>query len=167
MATQKPQRSPEEVEDLILRKIFCEGKELKLRFIWVTLYVSWCGCADGNVNANPMGKKPSPLLPLIYSEVGGALIDSYGGASTSGGSQAHQAGAKSLVTHKWWMPPGSFLNGRLWRLLAFWSFLHISALPDTALFKSQPDVGEFIALFHLYALVGYLGFFFPIAVTEA
>ncbi|KAL2898658.1 putative ubiquitin conjugation factor E4 [Bienertia sinuspersici] len=290
MATQKPQRSPEEVEDLILRKIFLvtlidpvetnsgvvyleltaaeilsEGKELKLSrdvmervlidrlsnelpnaeppFSYLVgcyrraceenkkilnmkdknlrsemelvvkqakkLAVSYCrihlgnpdmfpgvDVADGNVNANPMGKKPSPLLPLIYSEVGGALIDSYGGASTSGGITSPPgfldeffkegdfdsldpifkslydnlrekvvresalgnfqqplrallyllsipAGAKSLVTHKWWMPPGSFLNGRAMEVASILGpFFHISALPDTALFKSQPDVGQ-------------------------
>ncbi|KMT17300.1 hypothetical protein BVRB_2g039970 isoform A [Beta vulgaris subsp. vulgaris] len=152
---------------------------------------------DVNVGVNPLGKKPSPLLSLIYSEVGGAVIDSYGGGGSSSSGLTSPpgfldeffgegdfdsldpvfkflydnlrekvvresalgnfqqplrallylvnfpAGAKSLVTHKWWMPPGSFLNGRAMEVASILGpFFHISALPDTALFKSQPDVGQ-------------------------
>lgn len=154
------------------------------------------GGGGGGGNANPMGKKASPLLPLIYSEVGGAVIDGFGGGGSGGGITSppgflseffgegdfdsldpifkclydnlrekvvresalgnfqqplraflylvnFPAGAKSLVTHKWWMPPGSFSNGRAMEVASILGpFFHISALPDTTLFKSQPDVGQ-------------------------
>lgn len=289
MATKKPQRSPAEVEDIILRKIFLvslvdsmeldsrvvyleltaaevlsEGKELLLcrdlmervlidrlsndfpnaesPFTYLVgcyrrayeegkkimsmkdkdlrsemesvcnqakkLAVSYCRIHLGNPdmfpgvdeapfsdNANPMGKKLSSLLPLIYSDVGGAVIDSFGGSGSNGGITSppgfldeffgegdfdsldpiftylydnlrekvvresalgnfqqpmrallylvgFPAGAKSLVIHKWWMPPGSFSNGRAMEVASILGpFFHISALPDIALFKSHPDVG--------------------------
>ncbi|XP_021721463.1 probable ubiquitin conjugation factor E4 [Chenopodium quinoa] len=291
MATQKPQRSPAEIEDIILRKIFLvslidsmesdsrvvyleltaaeilsEGKELLLSrdlmervlidrlsnefpnaeppFSYLVgcyrraydeekkimnmkdknlrseielvvkqakkLAVSYCRIHLGNPdmfpglddtavsdNANLMRKKQSPLLPLIYSNVGGgAVIDSYGGSGSSGGITCPPgfldeffgegdfdsldpifkclydnlrekvvresalgnfqqplrallylvslpAGAKSLVTHRWWMPSGSYLNGRAMEVASILGpFFHISALPDTGFFKSQPEVGE-------------------------
>ncbi|KAL8172346.1 hypothetical protein V2J09_024150 [Rumex salicifolius] len=175
MATAKPQRTPAEVEDIILRKIFLvslvdsmnadpklvyleltaaeilsEGKELMLSrdlmervlidrlsnqfpnadppFEYLVgcyrraceegrkiasmkdkdlrsemelvvkqskkLSVSYCRIHLGNpdmfaisdnVNLNSGSKKPSPLLPLIFSEVGGSIIDGYGGSGSSSG----------------------------------------------------------------------------------
>ncbi|CAO2820573.1 unnamed protein product [Amaranthus hypochondriacus] len=154
---------------------------------------------DANPDNNVISwkKKESPLLPLIYSEVGGAVIDSFGGSGSSSGGitsppgfldeffregdfdsldpifkclydnlrekvvresalgnfqqplrallylVSFPTGVKSLVTHKWWLPPGSFLNGRAMEVASILGpFFHISALPDTSLFKSQPDVGQ-------------------------
>ena len=51
-------------------------------------------------------------------------------------------GAKSLVSHEWWVPRGAYMNGRAMELTSiFGPFFHVSALPDNTLFKSQPDVG--------------------------
>lgn len=286
MATQKPKRSPAEIEDIILRKIFLvslvdsmesdarvvyleltaaeilsEGKELLLSrdlmerilidrlsnqfpnaeppFQYLVgcyrrayeegkkvtsmkdpnlrsemesvakqakkLAISYCRIHLGNpglfpssdvsVGANPSEKKQSPLLPLIFSEVGGA-IDGFGGSGSSGGvisppgflddffkdgdfdsldpifkclfdnlrdkvrresalgnfQQPLRAllylisfpsGAKSLVTHQWWIPSGLFLNGRTMEGASILGpFFHISALPDIPMFKGQPDVGQ-------------------------
>ncbi|CDY26421.1 BnaC09g42470D [Brassica napus] len=52
-------------------------------------------------------------------------------------------GAKSLVSHEWWVPRGAYMNGRAMELTSILGpFFHISALPDNTLFKSQPDVGQ-------------------------
>ncbi|KAH9621393.1 hypothetical protein KSS87_002332 [Heliosperma pusillum] len=288
MATPKPQRSPEEVEDIILRKIFLvslmdsssdsidprviyleqtaaeilsEGKQLRLcrdlmervlidrlsnpfpgaqpPFYYLVgchcrafdegkkiinikdnhlrsemenvvfqskkLSVSYCRIHLGNpdifpdFNANASSSRNvSPLLPIVFSQVGGASIDGFGSSSSGSVGEVKcapgflddlfmdadfdslepifknlydnlrekvvresalgnfqlplraliylvriPAGAKSLVTHKWWMPPGSFLNGRAMEVASILGpFFHISALPDTSLFKSQPDVGQ-------------------------
>uniref|UniRef100_A0A803LSE6 RING-type E3 ubiquitin transferase n=1 Tax=Chenopodium quinoa TaxID=63459 RepID=A0A803LSE6_CHEQI len=213
MATQKPQRSPAEIEDIILRKIFLvsliDSMESDSRVVYLELTAAeilsegnpdmFPGIDDTVVSdhANLMRKKQSPLLPLIYSNVGGgAIIDSYGGSGSSGGitcppgfldeffgegdfdsldpifkclydnlrekvvkesalgnfQQPLRAllylvslpvGAKSLVTHRWWMPSGSYLNGRAMEVASILGpFFHISALPDTGFFRSKPDVGE-------------------------
>ena len=134
----------------------------------------------------------SPLLPLIFSEVGSGSLDMFGGG---GGVQSPPGfldeffkdsdfdnldlilkelyedlrssvinvsvlgdfqpplralkylvslpvGAKSLVSHEWWVPRGAYMNGRAMELTSILGpFFHISALPDNTLFKSQPDVG--------------------------
>lgn len=52
-------------------------------------------------------------------------------------------GAKSLVTHQWWIPSGLFLNGRTMEGASILGpFFHVSALPDIPMFKGQPDVGQ-------------------------
>ncbi|KAJ4912092.1 putative ubiquitin conjugation factor E4 [Raphanus sativus] len=139
----------------------------------------------------------SPLLPLIFSEVGSGSLDMFGGSgSSSGGVQSPPGfldeffrdsdfdnldvilkelyedlrstvinvsvlgdfqpplralkylvslpvGAKSLVSHEWWVPRGAYMNGRAMELTSILGpFFHISALPDNTLFKSQPDVGQ-------------------------
>ena len=51
-------------------------------------------------------------------------------------------GAKSLVNHEWWIPKGVYVNGRAIEMTSILGpFFHISALPDQAFFKGQPDVG--------------------------
>ncbi|XP_024033127.1 probable ubiquitin conjugation factor E4 [Morus notabilis] len=284
MATSKPQRTPEEVEDIILRKIFLvslsdtaansdsrivylemaaaeilsEGKELRLSrdlmervlidrlsgsfpsadppFEYLIgcyrraydegkkiapmkdknlrsemesavkqakkLSVNYCRIHLGNPdlfssgNSSDSGKpNGSPLLPLIFSEVGGTL-DGFGGTS-SGGIQSppgfleeffrdgdfdsldsilkglyedlrlgvlkvsalgnfqqplralmylvsFPAGAKSLVSHPWWIPKGVYLTGRAIEVTSVLGpFFHVSALPDhNTIYKSQPDVGQ-------------------------
>ncbi|GMN42163.1 hypothetical protein TIFTF001_011375 [Ficus carica] len=285
MATPKPQRSPEEVEDIILRKIFLvsltdspaadsdsrivylemtaaeivsEGKELRLSrdlvervlidrlsgtfpsaeppFQYLVgcyrraydegkkiasmkdknlrlemesavkqakkLSVNYCRIHLGNPDLFPSGdssnsSKPSgsPLMPLIFSEVGGSL-DSFGGTSGGGGIQSPPGfldeffrdadfdsldpilkglyedlrlevlkvsalgnfqqplralmylvsfphGAKSLVSHPWWIPKGVYLTGRAIEVTSVLGpFFHVSALPDHTIYKSQPDVGQ-------------------------
>ncbi|KAJ1419285.1 hypothetical protein SESBI_15238 [Sesbania bispinosa] len=52
------------------------------------------------------------------------------------------AGAKSLVNHEWWIPKGVYKNGRVIEMTSILGpFFHISALPNQAFFKSQPDIG--------------------------
>ncbi|KAI8541697.1 hypothetical protein RHMOL_Rhmol08G0082500 [Rhododendron molle] len=52
-------------------------------------------------------------------------------------------GAKCLVNHPWWIPKGAYLNGRVIEMTSILGpFFHVSALPDHAMFKSQPDVGQ-------------------------
>ncbi|CAM8986271.1 unnamed protein product [Rhodiola kirilowii] len=51
--------------------------------------------------------------------------------------------AKSLVNHRWWIPKGMYLNGRVMEMTSILGpFFHISALPDPTIFKSLPDVGQ-------------------------
>ncbi|CAN7141040.1 unnamed protein product [Brassica rapa subsp. narinosa] len=142
-------------------------------------------------------RNASPLLPLIFSEVGSGSLDMFGGGSSSGGGVqcppgfldeffkdsdfdnldlilkelyedlrssvinvsvlgdfqpplralkylvSLPVGAKSLVSHEWWVPRGAYMNGRAMELTSILGpFFHISALPDNTLFKSQPDVGQ-------------------------
>ncbi|KAK4477585.1 hypothetical protein RD792_016820 [Penstemon davidsonii] len=279
MATQKPQRTPAEIEDIILRKIFLvslvdsmendsrvvylemsaaeilsEGKELRLsrdlmeRIIIDRLsgdfpaaeppfqYLLNCyrrayeegkkivSMKDKNVksemeivvkqakklavsysrihlgnpdmfpNNDSIKQNISPLLPLVFSEVG-SNIDEFGGSSSSGIScppgfleeffrdadydsmepvmkQLYEdlrgsvlkvsalgnfqqplrallllvnypVGAKGLVNHPWWIPKGLYLNGRVIEMTSILGpFFHVSALPDHAIFKSEPDVGQ-------------------------
>lgn len=52
-------------------------------------------------------------------------------------------GAKSLVSHEWWIPKGVYMNGRAIEMTSILGpFFHISALPDQTFFRSQPDVGQ-------------------------
>ena len=158
----------------------------------------------GSVDDKPIGgvgvgmkkRSVSPLLPLIFSEVGSGSLDMFGGGSSSGGGAQSPpgfldeffkdsdfdnldvilkelyedlrstvinvsvlgdfqpplralkylvslpVGAKSLVSHEWWVPRGAYMNGRAMELTSiFGPFFHVSALPDNTLFKSQPDVG--------------------------
>lgn len=51
-------------------------------------------------------------------------------------------GAKSLVSHDWWIPKGVYMNGRAIEMTSILGpFFHVSALPDQTFFRSQPDVG--------------------------
>ncbi|CAK9162965.1 unnamed protein product [Ilex paraguariensis] len=52
-------------------------------------------------------------------------------------------GAKCLVNHPWWIPKGVYLNGRVIEMTSILGpFFHVSALPDHAIFRGQPDVGQ-------------------------
>ncbi|XP_027923789.1 probable ubiquitin conjugation factor E4 [Vigna unguiculata] len=133
----------------------------------------------------------SPLLPLIFAEVGGGSVFGGGGGAKSPpgfleelfrdpdfdsldlilkglyeelrGSVMNVSalgnfqdslrallylvrfpfGAKSLVNHEWWIPKGVYVNGRAIEMTSILGpFFHISALPDQAFFKGQPDVGQ-------------------------
>lgn len=165
------------------------------------LSVSYCRIHLGNPELfpNPLDSNEksrlskSPLLPLIFSEVGSS-VDGFGGSS-AGSTQcppgfleeffrdsdfdsldsilkglyedlrgsvikvsalgnfqqplrallylvSFPVGAKSLVNHPWWIPKGLYLNGRVIEMTSILGpFFHVSALPDHAIFKSQPDVG--------------------------
>ncbi|KAK4279414.1 hypothetical protein QN277_011200 [Acacia crassicarpa] len=136
----------------------------------------------------------SPLLQLIFSEVGGT-INGFGDSGNAGGVKSPPGfleeffrdshsdldsilkglyeelrgsvvkvsalgnfqdslrallflvrfpiGAKSLVSHAWWIPKGVYMHGRAIEMTSIiGTFFHISALPDQAFFKSQPDVGQ-------------------------
>ncbi|KGN59533.1 probable ubiquitin conjugation factor E4 [Cucumis sativus] len=284
MATSKPQRSPEEVEDIILRKVFLisltdtsdsdsrivyleqtaaellsEGKPLRISrdvmeriiidrlsahvpsaeppFQYLIgcyrrahdetkkiasmkdktlrsdmeialkqakkLTISYCRIHLGNPELFSSGadlgtnSNTSPLLPLIFSEVGGSSMDGFGASTSVGGAYqcppgfleeflrdsdfdtlepilkglyedlrgsvlkvsalgnfqqplralrflvSFPVGAKSLVNHPWWIPTGKYSNGRVIEMTSILGpFFHVSALPDHAIFKSQPDVGQ-------------------------
>lgn len=147
--------------------------------------------ADLGTNSNT-----SPLLPLIFSEVGSS-VDGFGASTSVGGAfqcppgfleeflrdsdfdtsdpilkglyedlrgsvlkvsalgnfqqplralrflVSFPVGAKSLVNHPWWIPTGKYSNGRVIEMTSILGpFFHVSALPDHAIFKSQPDVGQ-------------------------
>ncbi|KAH6791522.1 U-box domain-containing protein [Perilla frutescens var. hirtella] len=278
MATPKPSRTPAEIEDIILRKIFLvslvdsmendsrvvylemtaaeimsEGKELKLSrdlmervvidrlsgsftaaeppFQYLVnsyrrayeegkkiasmkdknvrsemelvvkqakkLAVSYCRIHLGNPDMFPnhdtIKSSVSPLLPLIFAEVGGNL-DGFGGSSSGVSSPPgfleeffrdadydsiepvlkqlyedlrgsvlkvsalgnfqqplrallllvnYPVGAKALVSHPWWIPKSVYLNGRVMEMTSILGpFFHVSALPDHAIFKSEPDIGQ-------------------------
>ncbi|KAF9626513.1 hypothetical protein IFM89_034447 [Coptis chinensis] len=52
-------------------------------------------------------------------------------------------GAKALVNHLWWIPKGAYVNGRVIEMMSILGpFFHVSALPDNAIFKTEPDVGQ-------------------------
>ncbi|KAL6324882.1 hypothetical protein AAG906_019790 [Vitis piasezkii] len=52
-------------------------------------------------------------------------------------------GAKSLVSHRWWIPQGAYMNGRVIEMTSILGpFFHVSALPDRGIFQGQPDVGQ-------------------------
>lgn len=160
------------------------------------LAVSYCRIHLGNPDMFPNHEtnksNVSPLLPLIFAEVGGNL-DGFG-ASSSGASSPpgfleeffrdadydsiepvlkqlyedlrgsvlkvsalgnfqqplrallllvnYPVGAKALVSHKWWIPKMLYLNGRVMEMTTILGpFFHVSALPDHAIFKSEPDIG--------------------------
>lgn len=78
----------------------------------------------GNVlTVSALGNFQQPLRALLY------LVNT-------------PSGAKSLVSHHWWIPKGAYLNGRVIEMTSILGpFFHVSALPDQTIFRSQPDVG--------------------------
>ncbi|XP_042019614.1 probable ubiquitin conjugation factor E4 [Salvia splendens] len=161
------------------------------------LAVSYCRIHLGNPDMFPNHDKNkssvSPLLPLIFAEVGGNL-DDFGGRSSGAASPPgfieeffrdadydsiepvmkqlyedlrgsvlkvsalgnfqqplrallllvnYPVGAKALVSHPWWIPKSVYLNGRVMEMTSILGpFFHVSALPDHAIFKSDPDIGQ-------------------------
>ncbi|XP_022868548.1 probable ubiquitin conjugation factor E4 [Olea europaea var. sylvestris] len=161
------------------------------------LSVSYCRIQLGNPDMFPNwdtnNSNVSPLLPLVFSEVG-SNMDGFGGSSGGVSSPPgfleeffrdgdydsmepilkklyedlrgsmlkvsalgnfqqplrsllllvnYPVGAKALVNHPWWIPKSVYLNGRVIEMTSILGpFFHVSALPDHALFKSEPDVGQ-------------------------
>lgn len=90
-----------------------------------------------------------PILKQLYEDLRGSVLN----VSALGNFQqplrallylvSIPAGAKSLVSHNWWIPKGAYLNGRVIEMTSILGpFFHVSALPDQTIFKSQPDVGQ-------------------------
>lgn len=89
-----------------------------------------------------------PIFKGLYEELRGSVVK----VSALGNFQdslrallflvRFPIGAKSLVSHAWWIPKGVYMHGRAIEMTSIIGpFFHISALPDQAFFKSQPDVG--------------------------
>ncbi|GLU01847.1 hypothetical protein SLE2022_191290 [Rubroshorea leprosula] len=90
-----------------------------------------------------------PILKGLYEDLRGSVLK----VSALGNFQqplrallflvSFPAGAKSLVTHRWWIPKEIYMNGRAIEMTSILGpFFHVSALPDRTIFKSQPDVGQ-------------------------
>lgn len=89
-----------------------------------------------------------PILKGLYEDLRGTVIK----VSALGNFQQplrallylvnFPVGAKSLVNHLWWIPKGTYLNGRVIEMTSILGpFFHVSALLDDSIFKTQPDVG--------------------------
>lgn len=89
-----------------------------------------------------------PILKKLYEDLRGSMLK----VSALGNFQQplrsllllvnYPVGAKALVNHPWWIPKSVYLNGRVIEMTSILGpFFHVSALPDHALFKSEPDVG--------------------------
>ncbi|KAI5591797.1 hypothetical protein BDE02_04G107800 [Populus trichocarpa] len=90
-----------------------------------------------------------PILKGLYEDLRGNVLK----VSVLGNFQqplrallflvSFNVGAKSLVSHKWWIPTGAYVNGRVIEMTSILGpFFHISAWPDNTIFKSEPDVGQ-------------------------
>ncbi|KAL2552266.1 putative ubiquitin conjugation factor E4 [Forsythia ovata] len=90
-----------------------------------------------------------PILKKLYEDLRGSMLK----VSALGNFQQplrallllvnYPVGAKVLVNHPWWIPKSMYLNGRVIEMTSILGpFFHVSALPDHALFKSEPDVGQ-------------------------
>lgn len=90
-----------------------------------------------------------PILKQLYEDLRGSVLT----VSALGNFQQPlrallylvntPSGAKSLVSHHWWIPKGAYLNGRVIEMTSILGpFFHVSALPDQTIFRSQPDVGQ-------------------------
>lgn len=90
-----------------------------------------------------------PILKQLYEDLRGSVLT----VSALGNFQQPlrallylvntPSGAKSLVSHHWWIPKGAYLNGRVIEMTSILGpFFHVSALPDQTMFRSQPDVGQ-------------------------
>ncbi|GKU97323.1 hypothetical protein SLEP1_g10485 [Rubroshorea leprosula] len=89
-----------------------------------------------------------PILKGLYEDLRGSVLN----VSALGNFQqplrallflvSFPAGAKSLVSHRWWIPKELYMNGRAIEMTSILGpFFHVSALPDQTTFKSLPDVG--------------------------
>jgi ubiquitin conjugation factor E4 B len=103
-----------------LEELFREGDLDSLDPIFKGLYED----LRGNVlKVSVLGNFQQPLRALLF------LV-------------SFTVGAKSLVGHKWWIPTGAYVNGRVIEMTSILGpFFHVSALPDNTIFKSEPDVG--------------------------
>ncbi|KAL0350833.1 UNVERIFIED_CONTAM: putative ubiquitin conjugation factor E4 [Sesamum radiatum] len=90
-----------------------------------------------------------PILKQLYEDLRGSVLK----VSALGTFQQplralllmvnYPVGAKALVNHPWWIPKGVYLNGRVIEMTSILGpFFHVSALPDHAIFKSEPDIGQ-------------------------
>ncbi|XP_015064494.1 probable ubiquitin conjugation factor E4 [Solanum pennellii] len=90
-----------------------------------------------------------PILKQLYEDLRGTVLK----VSALGNFQQplrallflvkYPVGAKCLVNHPWWIPNSVYMNGRVIEMTSILGpFFHVSALPDHAIFKSQPDVGQ-------------------------
>ncbi|KAJ6936510.1 ubiquitin conjugation factor E4 [Populus alba x Populus x berolinensis] len=90
-----------------------------------------------------------PILKGLYEDLRGNVLK----VSVLGNFQqplrallflvSFNVGAKSLVSHKWWIPTGAYVNGRVIEMTSILGpFFHVSAWPDNTIFKSEPDVGQ-------------------------
>ncbi|KAI5558920.1 hypothetical protein POPTR_017G089600v4 [Populus trichocarpa] len=104
-----------------LEELFREGDLDSLDPIFKGLYED----LRGNVlKVSVLGNFQQPLRALLF------LV-------------SFTVGAKSLVGHKWWIPTGAYVNGRVIEMTSILGpFFHVSALPDNTIFKSEPDVGQ-------------------------
>ncbi|XP_034915472.1 probable ubiquitin conjugation factor E4 [Populus alba] len=104
-----------------LEELFKEGDLDSLDPIFKGLYED----LRGNVlKVSVLGNFQQPLRALLF------LV-------------SFNVGAKSLVSHKWWIPTGAYVNGRVIEMTSILGpFFHVSALPDNTIFKSEPDVGQ-------------------------
>lgn len=89
-----------------------------------------------------------PILKGIFEDLRGNIIK----VSLLGNFQqplrallfllSFNAGARSIISHKWWCPSGAYVNGRVLEVTSILGpFFHVSALPDNHSFKAEPDVG--------------------------
>ncbi|KAH8483609.1 hypothetical protein Peur_064076 [Populus x canadensis] len=104
-----------------LEELFREGDLDSLDPIFKGLYED----LRGNVlKVSVLGNFQQPLRALLF------LV-------------SFNVGATSLVSHKWWIPTGAYVNGRVIEMTSILGpFFHVSALPDNTIFKSEPDVGQ-------------------------
>ncbi|GFP91775.1 probable ubiquitin conjugation factor e4 [Phtheirospermum japonicum] len=90
-----------------------------------------------------------PALKQLYEDLRGSVLK----VSALGNFQQplrvllllvnYPVGAKALVSHPWWIPKSLYLNGRVIEMTSILGpFFHVSALPDHAIFKSEPDIGQ-------------------------
>ncbi|KAI3452252.1 hypothetical protein Pfo_008917 [Paulownia fortunei] len=90
-----------------------------------------------------------PVLKQLYEDLRGSVLK----VSALGNFQQplrallllvnYPVGAKALVSHPWWIPKSVYLNGRVIEMTSILGpFFHVSALPDHAIFKSEPDIGQ-------------------------
>ncbi|KAJ0694480.1 putative U box domain, Zinc finger, RING/FYVE/PHD-type, ubiquitin conjugation factor E4, core [Helianthus annuus] len=163
--TPKPQRSPEEIEDIILRKIFLVSltdsmtNDSRIVYLQITAAEILSEGGDLKLSRDLIERvlvdrlsdyeSVEPILKQLYEDLRGIVLK----CSALGNFQqplralmyliSFPVGARALVNHPWWIPKGAYLNGRVIEMTSILGpFFHVSALPDQSVFKGQPDVGE-------------------------